>query len=978
MNRKISTLLAGIALMGAVSANATTDLKDGYYYHLQTPAVGATSGEALNLVLTKNYLGTKADSIIAVVAKEADAKTDSAMWKAAYAIDPVTGEYTYTITNKAVPSAQFSFAAGSNVKGITVNNANQAAYGAKEVSSLSGSMKFAWGAPAGTGVTTIVDAASVISSYVQAKDSTLFLAVKLDAAENFTTKKFPLTQVMVKGNKPTVVAGTVDQANPIVSLKAVAPEKHLMTADELNNKLGKDKGFQLFFFLKNKLTSENNALTNVIFEAEAGTNGVLLKAKTLAPKVSKADPSISKPLYAYIDTVSYSAATNLPTDGSRMTFKVDTLPTTDGLALASNGILTPAAYTFNFIVDPSNPKDSVAVFVNASYNPSAAGVAPHTYTVMSTTDKAFPLQIDALGGTSSDKTILTTAEDVTVFNTYPTLATTPTLSEDTRIAFTGGDLISAPLDPAKVYSVKIMNKDASYKAKAGKYLIANLEGDEAYASNVFTHVPATQFVYNGSKLLNREFASVETGVLYAVDADKNLYTDLTDTLEVVAMADIDIEDATIGYANISKDSLTNYAFSFDYISGILEGRSVDMKSDSSVVATVDAEKLFKLKEVDPLAPISGSAEIEEVAQLENKAYKIYSKDMKTILYVGEDGKLYMTGVNGEIAADADAAEADVFYLKETENVGEYILINDDKKFNVNSTNEALEAVALSLTNNAFAVQVEGAPDYVLDAKGHYNIENLRGDMLAADANGFGMFRKEGELKAAYETADFALYVDTAKIHPTQPSYFILSGAKTVQDTDTLEGNFLRVMTDSIAVEGYKAANGYTRLAFVPAKRVATSDSLLVNYQNATLVKGDSVGYKGKGGDVKQFQFKFQYTDTEGEYIAENNAGFLATYNNVLCLTPSTANKDLAQLIKLTTTSAPTANEGVEVSEVKVIAGNGNVQIVGAAGKKVVISNILGQTVANTVISSDNATIAAPAGVVVVAVEGEEAVKAIVK
>ena len=50
----------------------------------------------------------------------------------------------------------------------------------------------------------------------------------------------------------------------------------------------------------------------------------------------------------------------------------------------------------------------------------------------------------------------------------------------------------------------------------------------------------------------------------------------------------------------------------------------------------------------------------------------------------------------------------------------------------------------------------------------------------------------------------------------------------------------------------------------------------------------------------------------------------------------------------------------------------------AAGKKVAISNVLGQTIANTVLSSDDATIAAPAGVAVVAVEGEAAVKAIVK
>ncbi len=74
----------------------------------------------------------------------------------------------------------------------------------------------------------------------------------------------------------------------------------------------------------------------------------------------------------------------------------------------------------------------------------------------------------------------------------------------------------------------------------------------------------------------------------------------------------------------------------------------------------------------------------------------------------------------------------------------------------------------------------------------------------------------------------------------------------------------------------------------------------------------------------------------------------------------------------------TDNEVIATSEVAVIAGEGQVTIAGAAGKKVVITNILGQTVANTVISSDNATIAAPAGVVVVAIEGEEAVKAIVK
>ena len=74
----------------------------------------------------------------------------------------------------------------------------------------------------------------------------------------------------------------------------------------------------------------------------------------------------------------------------------------------------------------------------------------------------------------------------------------------------------------------------------------------------------------------------------------------------------------------------------------------------------------------------------------------------------------------------------------------------------------------------------------------------------------------------------------------------------------------------------------------------------------------------------------------------------------------------------------TDNEQIATSEVTVIAQQGAVRIANAEGKKVVITNILGQTIANTVITSSDAVIAAPAGVVVVAIEGEEAVKAIVK
>ena len=124
-------------------------------------------------------------------------------------------------------------------------------------------------------------------------------------------------------------------------------------------------------------------------------------------------------------------------------------------------------------------------------------------------------------------------------------------------------------------------------------------------------------------------------------------------------------------------------------------------------------------------------------------------------------------------------------------------------------------------------------------------------------------------------------------------------------------------------------------------------------------------------------------------VAPTEAAWLKNQNNCLVLSdPSESTFEEAKtggdnalifsIEKGSKDDMATDNETIATSEVTVIAGEGQVTIANAAGKKVVISNILGQVVANTVLTSDNATIAAPQGVVVVAVEGEEAVKAIIK
>ncbi len=277
---------------------------------------------------------------------------------------------------------------------------------------------------------------------------------------------------------------------------------------------------------------------------------------------------------------------------------------------------------------------------------------------------------------------------------------------------------------------------------------------------------------------------------------------------------------------------------------------------------------------------------------------------------------------------------------------------------------------LETTYNVAKTFMVSEPEAIsLEAKPqHISIEAVRGGFLSMNAD------KDGIL--AMNTADteaMTLWVDTVKSDEVVPSFYIAKG-----------GNFMYFAADSassafVGTDRYKLEGGQTKLIFKAAELVS-SDTLktVVDGKDVLVATKANAAKKIKGG-LGNFQYQI-IKDEEGsdEYVIRNVANgysYVRVINNMLTLD---ADKKEAARFTIESQSAPTANEGIATSEVKVIAGEGNVTIAGAAGKKVVISNILGQVVANTVISSDNATIAAPAGVVVVAVEGEAAVKAIVK
>ena len=174
---------------------------------------------------------------------------------------------------------------------------------------------------------------------------------------------------------------------------------------------------------------------------------------------------------------------------------------------------------------------------------------------------------------------------------------------------------------------------------------------------------------------------------------------------------------------------------------------------------------------------------------------------------------------------------------------------------------------------------------------------------------------------------------------------------------------------------YINSEKYYRLGFVQAKHY--NDSLIVASTNDTLFVG--------GEDFNQAKFAFRYVDqAAGSFVIEtanykrlpnatkavrNGEGYIKWMNGVVVVVDDIKNADVFNMTE-GFEGDPTANEEISTSSVVVAGVDGAVVVKGAEGKNVIVSTILGKVVANEVVSSDNATIAAPAGVVVVSVDGE--------
>ena len=244
-----------------------------------------------------------------------------------------------------------------------------------------------------------------------------------------------------------------------------------------------------------------------------------------------------------------------------------------------------------------------------------------------------------------------------------------------------------------------------------------------------------------------------------------------------------------------------------------------------------------------------------------------------------------------------------------------------------------------------------------------------------------MFTTNSSANSSYTRVGFV-----KAIHAGDSLFVLTNGFENVEpaklDTATIIANYKKAKLENFIVDlvGDKHKNVTWSFRYInPDKAGAVTEE---GAENAFLFESNVYGEKDQN-------YRTVNGDADRAIAPTYAAAWLKMHNGCLVLTDinsqfssAKTNGDGALIFNVAQKDEEdmvTSNDNINnVEGVSVVAGNGTVTIQGVAGKSVVISNILGKVVAETVLTSDNATIAVPAGIVAVAVDGEEAVKVVVK
>ena len=592
-------------------------------------------------------------------------------------------------------------------------------------------------------------------------------------------------------------------------------------------------------------------------------------------------------------------------------------------------------------------------------------------------------------------------------------------------------------------------------------------------------------------VINREFVDVandkvqlrqEVDGSYMFIAGNSLGSD---SLTFEAVSTEIIKDKYLGYMNIDAQNLGVMNYNLNYLNPYVSDKYIGLNENDSLLTVKDANTAFYFVKgaeekygFDPK-----NADIKDLAQLVRYTYAPYIKTAEGVQYIGlDEEEQYYVAPTAKTAKNFYFKENNYYQPEGVEAARPYYALVDLTETTATKAGTSDNDMSATLKNqvmtetrtSAFAVVPNDAPLYrrfnsvELDGAVEGNEdaakvlkfkEFYRGEYLMDEAN--ENFQNEGVNYLGIDRADKAVAglsfnVDTAILTATpsgtiKPQYFVYVSKEVVdavpgvpctendnhvdadgQPTDAdhcvhatpakpgfTVAKYLVSFADSTDTKLYKFGE-YTRVGFVKGLHIGDSLYILTNgfekmaaadLDTATIIANykatkntqNIIDLKANRNDKHhKYTWSFRYINPEAaaaeeesarsflfesealnvkDSIAPTNAAWLKSQNGCLVLSdPATSTfenaktgGDNALIFNIEVGSEDdmaTSNEEIATSSVVVAGVNGAVVVKGAEGKNVIVSTILGKVVANEVVSSDNATIAAPQGVVVVSVDGE--------
>ena len=679
----------------------------------------------------------------------------------------------------------------------------------------------------------------------------------------------------------------------------------------------------------------------------------------------------------------------------------DVIASTPAEKQTSGSTISVLNAAFTVKTNVVNNKDKYALSLDRVRIQEAAGNAKHVY---------------------KENIIIDIKSDAS-YNSDEVLVSYPSTTQSFIFEFVASNVVEGKEflneNGAAIYNIQFVGGDADGLYLTSAYdagSVANFAKGIAIAD---LNTPAFQYVVTEVDGNNVTFTNRETGVNFTVQLFEEEGTDTYSLAEtansgysILSIQDNgDVENIKSGEAlNQAWVKLTKVA-SVDKFAGFLnveDGTKMTLTFARDLDPT--SNKLYPVvtKTTSGAFELSNSKltdKVEEAAQWqliksEEPSYKAY-----TYAYIDADDKVayktlgdtvaYYTYnfeyVNDGLATAKYLASRNVtdYQLDDEAKAFDFVIFeNADGSYNVKASYISPVAMTTSKPNvNGWMVRTSINQEIAATAIKTYLVQDAPEVSLSADASYVTLKSELGNYVAMTGERDGIIVNNdpvTFRVFATDlksvvPSFYVTTG------WNAEDGSRMFLFNPADSVEYYVGAGTYdkeyqwaentTKAIFKSGVLNASLDTLTTSIKGKDVnvaMKADNAGVQG---GLNYFKYQIILADAaeaDDLYVIRTLADaeygrYLYSVNDKLCWT-----KDRSQALKfyIDNVEAPTANETIAAGNVVVAGTNGAVVVKGAEGKNVIVSTILGKVVANEVVSSDNAQIATPAGIVVVSVDGE--------